>query len=152
MALVGDAGSAESENYHKYTTVLKITGHRRLLITLIVILAGILFVAAWLVWPEPTPKDINLRLKFVGSGDLGGKAFGLFRVEGAERYDIIVKSYRCIRGTNVSPVNPAFACENFQMFRIFRVENQELINHGWQLQASVAVVEPEREVRQFLRL
>lgn len=129
---------------------LRLWGNKKLRIALIGVAVAVLVGLVWTVWPE-RHKNISLRLKFVGSGDLGRKAFGLFQVQGAEQYDIIVTSYRCVHGTNASPVNPTFAFKNLQTFRIFRVENQDLVHQELQLEANVDVVEPEKKLSQLLR-
>ncbi len=67
---------------------MKTIRHRRLVIALIVMLVGVLVGLAWLVWPEPSPKNLKLRLKFLRTELVDGKTKVLFEVQGAERYEI----------------------------------------------------------------
>jgi hypothetical protein len=78
---------------------LKITRKRWLLITLIVIMVGVLGCSLWLMLAG-RPKDLNLRLKFVRSEVVDGKSKLLFRLEGADQYDIYIKGFFYLHGNN----------------------------------------------------
>jgi lipopolysaccharide export system protein LptC len=128
---------------------LKISRHRRLLIALIVIVVGVLIGVAWLMWPEPTPK--NLTLKCVRSEVVDGKNKLLFRVEGAERYAIFIKSFLYLHGN----AQPVFQGSTFSLYGYLETNRQFYADppsyshnndQGWTMQANVCVVSKDKSL------
>jgi hypothetical protein len=124
---------------------VKIIRHRRLLIALLVIIVGLLIGVAWLVWPE-RPKDLTLRLKFVSEVVDGP----LFRIEGADKYEIFVKGYAYVQA-NAPPFSTNSIEFSFQNppFRSREIHaddlqaNSVISKEGWQMQADVMVLVPD---------
>lgn len=64
-------------------------------------MVGLVVVVAWSVWPE-RHKDLTLRLKFVRSEVVDGKPKLLFKVEGAEQYEVFINGFWYVHGDDHS--------------------------------------------------
>jgi hypothetical protein len=60
---------------------------------LIGVAVGVVVAVAWLVWPDRSPKNLKLRLKFLRTEVVDGKTKVLFEVQGAERYEFHVVAF-----------------------------------------------------------
>lgn len=130
---------------------MKAIRHRRLLIALIVIVVGLLVGLAWLVWPESPPKDPTLRLKFVKSEVVDGKTKLLFRVEGAEKYAILIRGFRYLHDNDqpepLTLTVPVFTSLNREReFYADPPQYSPLNVEGWKLQANVSVMRSDHNL------
>lgn len=57
---------------------------------LIGVAVAVLVLVGWLLWPEPTPKELTLYMQIVRSEVVNGKTNFLFRVEGAGKCPILI--------------------------------------------------------------
>jgi hypothetical protein len=140
---------------------LKITRHRRLLIALFVIIVGVLAGLAWLVWPESPPKNLTLRLKFVRSEVVVGNTKLLFRVEGADKYEILIQGCRYVSSNYLPPSDgrePAdtlfdpFYFYTAREFHVDQPKSSPFNDEGSKLQAIVCVVVHESKFSKLRRV
>jgi hypothetical protein len=124
---------------------LKPVRHRRLLIALIVIIVGVLVGLAWLVWPG---TDLTLRLKLVRTGIEDGKTGVLFRVEGAEQYELHIENFRYLLGRKPASSLPSLTLDlgTREFWATAAPEYYaDVGDQGWQVQASVFVIGPAKK-------
>ena len=108
---------------------------------LIGVAVAVLVGVGWLVWPDRT-QDLGLRLKIVRYAVQDGTPGVLFRVEGAENYEILVTGYSFCPGGN-SP-HSTFGIHNYTAGREFFVSDpqsyMDVGDKGWRLQADAWVL------------
>jgi hypothetical protein len=100
---------------------------------------------AWLVGPG-TSKDLTLRLKLVKTGIEDGTPV-LFRVEGAEPYEVHIKTLRYLLGQKHVSSLPSFTLDlgAREFWSAPATEYYaDVGDQGWQLEANVYVVVPEK--------
>jgi hypothetical protein len=99
---------------------------------------------SWLLWPGP---ELTLRLKLVRTGIEDGKTAVLFRIEGAEQYELHIKNFRYLIGRKPASRLPAFTLDLVarEFWATAAPEYYaDVGEQGWQVQASVFVVVPEK--------
>src|SRR5262249_5645740 len=126
-------------------------------IALIVILVGVLVGLAWLVWPEPSPKNLKLRLKFLRTELVDGKTKVLFEVQGAEKYEIDLVAFIYFHRNHGLPVN--FVFKNRIVYTEPPQHDPEAPQHwteasflndqGWKVRADLEIILHESK---FLKL
>jgi hypothetical protein len=106
---------------------LKTIRHRRWLIALLVIIVGVLVGLDWLVWPEPPPKDLALRLEFVRGEVVDGNNKLLFRIAGADECEISITGLLYLNGPDCPPSRETFDTLSTIKYSILSTNNSYLL-------------------------
>jgi len=114
-----------------------------------VIIAMVFLFVVWIVWPA-RHKDLTLRLRFIRSEVVNGQTKLLFRVEGAEQYQIFIKGFLYIRGNDQPVQRYPFSLHNYQQIGRQFYADPPLYSHnndqGWKMQAGVSVVAQDKSL------
>lgn len=118
-----------------------------MLVALILMMVGLVIVVAWLVWPE-RPKDLTLHLKFVRNEIVDGVPKLLFRVEGADKYEIMISRVYYVNAHDRGEIPLSTFLPKEKSERQFYADPP--LYSGWNLQADVYVGRVDKKFSQHL--